>query len=119
MITFNSIEEVRCHIRIMICQPESNEHLLELNDEDIPHNTYRRQDVLNGKDLYLFIKGFVENKAGKIPPKSMVIQHFILDTLFSKCHLNDVNRLLFISLSNYLNVQHKLKIEEILKEIPF
>lgn len=119
MIHFESIEEVRKGIRMMILQPPYNEYLLDLRIEEIPNNTYCRQNVLNGRNLYQFIKNFVENKAGNITPKSMVIQHFILESLFEKCHLSDRNSLLFVSISNYMNVQHRLKIEENLKSLPF
>lgn len=118
MINFNSLDEIQPWICMMILQPEYNAHLLELEDKDIPINTYRRQDVLLGRDLYRFIKSFIETKAGVIPPKSMVIQHFILESLFKKCPLSSSNTLLLVSLNNYINVQHKIKIEENSK-LPF
>lgn len=147
MIPFKSLKEVRSYIVMLVNLPMGYGRLFEIEPEEKSadfdyaptyecwlsdpsyHNETLDTKVALGKDIYQFIKNFVETKAGTLPPKTMVIQHMILRSMLDKCkfiytdakgcEVNDTVNIYYVSLSYYMNVCHRNAIEKIENEKPF
>lgn len=119
----NSLEDVLLHIRELYCLSSAylpfitGDKELATLDQSIKEHT--QIHIKKANELFSFVKNFVENKTGIIPPKSMVIQHKILRTLLDKCEFDYAANLNYIAISYYMNVCHRNAIEKIENEKPF
>lgn len=76
-------------------------------------------DLMLQREIYQFVKNFVENKAGELTPKTMVIQHKILESMLNKCRNKEIAMYNYIGISLFMNTIHRKKIEENLASLPF
>lgn len=116
----NNLEDVLTHIRELYCiQTQYEPHIISKEELATPLSEITRTHIIKARELYHFIKTFVENKAGELPPKTMVIQHRILESMLNKCEFTEAARLNYIGLSYFMNVENRKKIEQNLESLPF